>query len=49
MEKLKKIIKKLFYKYQKLKYIDLSADFRIKNLNIYFKNYKIKHKAPEFN
>mgnify|MGYP001431896711 CR=1 FL=1 len=40
-----KIIKKTFYKYKKLKYIDLSADFRIQNLNIYKKNYGIDHKA----
>ena len=41
-----KIIKKTFFKYPNLKYIDLSADFRIINPKIYFKNYKIKHKAP---
>ena len=41
-----KIIKKTFFKYPNLKYIDLSADFRITNPKIYFKNYKIKHKAP---
>ena len=40
-----KIIKKTFFKYKKLRYIDLSADFRITNLNVYFQNYKIKHKA----
>ena len=40
-----KIIKKTYNKYKKLKYIDLSADFRIKDHKIYFKNYKIKHKA----
>ena len=42
-----KIIKKTFNKYKKLKYIDLSADFRITDHKIYSKNYKIKHKAPE--
>ena len=42
-----KIIKKTFKKYKNLIYIDLSADFRIENEIIYFKNYKIKHKAPE--
>ena len=42
-----KIIKKTYYKYKKLKYIDLSADFRIKNPNIFYRNYKIKHKAKE--
>jgi len=40
-----KIIKKTFNKYKQLKYIDLSADFRIKNTNIYKKNYGINHKA----
>ena len=40
-----KLIKRTFYKYKKLKYIDLSADFRITNHNIYFKNYNKKHKA----
>jgi len=41
-----KLIKKTFKKYKKLKYIDLSADFRINNIKLYLKNYKIKHKAP---
>ncbi len=40
-----KIIKKTFNKYKNLKYIDLSADFRISNPKIYTKNYKLKHKA----
>ena len=40
-----KIVKKFFYKFPKLKFIDLSADFRITNPKIYLKNYKIKHKA----
>ena len=39
------IIKKNF-KYKNLKYIDLSADFRINNLKTYQNNYNIKHKAP---
>jgi N-acetyl-gamma-glutamyl-phosphate reductase len=42
-----KIINKTFNKFKKLKYIDLSADFRIAKKNIYFKNYKINHKAPK--
>jgi N-acetyl-gamma-glutamyl-phosphate reductase len=42
-----KLIKRTFNKYPELKYIDLSADFRITNTNSYFKNYKIKHKAPK--
>ena len=42
-----KIIKKKFNEYKKIFYIDLSADFRIKDLKVYSNNYKIKHKAPE--
>ena len=30
-----------------MKFIDLSADFRISNTKIYEKNYKIKHKAKK--
>ncbi len=40
-----KIIKKNFNINQNLKFIDLSADFRITNSKVYEKNYKIKHKA----
>ncbi len=40
-----KVIKKKFNVNKKLKFIDLSADFRIKNIKIYEKNYKIKHLA----
>ena len=40
-----KIIKKNFYKYKNLRFIDLSADFRISNPSLYLKNYKTKHKA----
>ena len=40
-----RIIKKTFFKYKKLKYIDLSADFRLTDVKAYLKNYKIKHKA----
>ena len=32
----------------KTKIIDLSADFRLKNVNIYEEWYKIKHKAPQY-
>ena len=39
------IIKKLFNKYKHLRFIDLSADFRITDPLIYKKNYKKKHKA----
>ena len=42
-----KIIKKTFNKYKKLKFIDLSADFRITDSKKYYLNYKIKHKCPE--
>ena len=42
-----KLVKKKFNKYNKLRFIDLSADFRIENEKIYSKQYKIKHKAPE--
>jgi len=41
-----RVIKKTFNKYIKLKYIDLSADFRITDTKIYDKNYGIKHMAP---
>ena len=40
-----KLIKKRFYENRNLKFIDLSADFRIKNFTTYEKNYKIKHNA----
>ncbi len=40
-----KIVNNTFSKYKHLKFIDLSADFRINNPKIYFKNYKKKHKA----
>ena len=42
-----KLIKNTFYKYKNLKFIDLSADFRITNYVEYFKNYNIKHKAKD--
>ena len=42
-----KIINKYYYKFKNLKFIDLSADFRISNTKIYEKNYKIKHKAKK--
>ena len=43
-----KIIKVNYLKHKNLKFIDLSADFRITNKNIYEKNYKFKHKAKKF-
>ncbi len=42
-----KLIKKLYYKNKKLKFIDLSADFRITDYKIYEKNYKRKHRAKD--
>ncbi len=39
------IIKKLYNKYEHLKFIDLSADFRVTNPADYKRNYKKKHKA----
>jgi len=40
-----KLIKKTYSKYKQLKFIDLSADFRITNPNVYQHTYGIKHKA----
>ena len=40
-----KLIKKIFFKFKNLKFIDLSADFRIENSKIYENNYKLKHRA----
>ena len=34
-----KLIKKIYYKFNNIKFIDLSADFRIKNINKYKHNY----------
>ncbi len=40
-----KLIKKTYFKYKKIKFIDLSADFRIFDKKIYKSNYKKKHQA----
>ena len=40
-----KIIKTKFSKYEHLKFIDLSADFRLTNYKHYLKTYKTNHKA----
>ena len=40
-----KLINKVYNKHKDIKFIDLSADFRIKNINMYESNYKIKHNA----
>ena len=42
-----KLIKKLYFKQSNLKFIDLSADFRLVNPLVYKKNYKINHKAKK--
>ena len=42
-----KIIKEYFYKFSHLRFIDLSADFRIIDYNKYFKTYKLNHKAKD--
>ena len=42
-----KLIKNIYKKFKKVKFIDLSADFRIIDSKEYYKNYKIKHKAKE--
>ncbi len=42
-----KLVKKLYYKYLKLKFIDLSADFRLEDGKIYKKTYHTIHKAKE--
>ena len=40
-----KLIKKIYFQYKKIRFIDLSADFRILNTAIFKKNYNFKHKA----
>ncbi|MFL2852403.1 MAG: N-acetyl-gamma-glutamyl-phosphate reductase [Candidatus Pelagibacter sp.] len=40
-----KLINKIYNKYERIKFIDLSADFRITNPIKYEENYKKKHKA----
>ncbi len=40
-----KLVKKIYFKNKNLKFIDLSADFRISNPKIFKKNYNFKHKA----
>jgi len=45
--KAQELIKTNYLKNKKLKFIDLSADFRISDVVNYEKNYKIKHKAKE--
>ena len=40
-----KLVKKIYFKNKNLRFIDLSADFRISNTKIFEKNYNFKHKA----
>ena len=42
-----KLIKKIYYKHENIKFIDLSADFRIKDPNIYKHHYKQVHNAKK--
>ena len=42
-----KLLLKIFYKYKNLKFIDLSADFRIKDIKKYKDNYRKKHNAEK--
>ena len=42
-----KLIKKNYFKNKDLKFIDLSADFRISNTKLFEKNYDFKHKAKK--
>ena len=42
-----KIINKLYLKYKHLKFVDLSADFRLKNFNTFRKYYGKVHKAKK--
>ena len=42
-----KLINKIYFKFQNIKFIDLSADFRITNHNNYKKFYEINHKAKK--
>ena len=42
-----KIVSKLYYEYKHLKFIDLSADFRIDNKEIYKRWYNKKHSAQK--
>ena len=40
-----KLIRRIYFKNKNLRFIDLSADFRILNTKIFEKNYNFKHKA----
>ena len=40
-----KLVKRRFFKNKNLKFIDLSADFRLVDTRVYEKNYRLKHNA----
>ena len=42
-----KLINKIYFKYKHIKFIDLSADFRIIDANVYKKNYNKSHRAKK--
>ena len=42
-----KFIKNIYHKYKNIKFIDLSADFRISDIRSYLKNYKINPQLVE--
>ena len=42
-----KIINNIYNKFKKIKFIDLSADFRITDPKVYKKNYKLSHKSKK--
>ena len=42
-----KLISKIYNKFKKLRFIDLSADFRITNVKKYKDTYKLNHSAPK--
>ena len=42
-----KLVKKIYFKNKNLRFIDLSADFRISNTKIFKKNYNLEHKAKK--
>jgi len=43
-----KLVKKIYFINKNLRFIDLSADFRISNPKVFEKNYNFKHKAKNF-
>ena len=47
MVKHRKLIKDNYFIHKNLKFIDLSADFRINNVKNYEKTYNLKHNAKK--